>query len=88
MLPSRIHRITEALVAENDREEMVTALLSLKASATMIGAMRLSSTVDRALGDLTRAVHPSTLLPVRLQHEAQQFVAAYASFQNAASRAA
>ncbi|AUZ88282.1 hypothetical protein CVO76_12025 [Arthrobacter agilis] len=88
MLPSRLERITEALAAGKDRDEMITALASLGVSASMTGATRLALTVDTALADLSRAAHPSTLLPVRLRREAQQFAYAYASFQKASSLAA
>lgn len=88
MLPARIRRIEDALTAGRDREEAVTALLSLKAGATLAGATRLSFTADAALADISKAFHPSTLLPVRLRRETQQFTAAYACFRVHLSHAA
>lgn len=80
LLPSRVRRIEDALTGGQDRDEAITALMSLQASATIAGATRLSSTVGTALADLTKAFHPSSLLSARLRRQAQQFAEAYASF--------
>ncbi|BBE24632.1 hypothetical protein MN0502_35150 (plasmid) [Arthrobacter sp. MN05-02] len=48
LLGPRIARI-EAAFTDKDREELITALLSLHASSTMAGAQRLQATTTHAL---------------------------------------
>ncbi|WDF33215.1 hypothetical protein PTW37_15415 [Arthrobacter agilis] len=79
LLPSRLGRIEHAVTVGLDHEETITALVSLQASAVMIGAVRLAFTAQTALGAVSKAMHPSSLLPLHLRREAEQFVEAYAS---------
>jgi hypothetical protein len=77
LLPARIQRIDHALRIQ-DREETLTALLSLQASTAMVGACQLNASVTRAL-----AHHPveKTLpgpLRRKLEGQADLFKRAFA----------
>lgn len=88
MLPARIRRIEAAVTTGQNPEETIQALLSLKSGATIAGAATLSFIAEVALTDISKAFRPSTLVPIRLRYEAQQFTAAYESFRDGLSQAA
>jgi hypothetical protein len=71
MLDSRIRRIEQTL-RDRDREELITALLSLRSSAAMVGAPQLLASTTQALTDgETASVGP---LVRRLQGQAHLFI--------------
>ena len=71
MLPQRI-RAVEAALAARDADAAVVALLSLKASASMVGALRLVEASSSALELLDEpSEHPALVL--RLQRLGTEF---------------
>lgn len=80
LLGTRITRIGQAL-EDLDEEELVTALLSLQASAAMAGAVQLHASATHALAD--RGVgepFPGSLLQ-QLESEAELFRSTFADFK-------
>ncbi|MHA7143449.1 hypothetical protein ACX80U_01900 [Arthrobacter sp. TmT3-37] len=72
LLAGRIERIEQAY-QDHDEEEITTALLSLQASAAMVGAAQLEASATRALGQQpTRAKHSGALIR-RLEGQADVF---------------
>lgn len=70
MLGPRIARIEQAL-KEQDKEELTTALLSLRSSAVMVGATQILASTTQALADGAPA--PAGPLVRRLQGQAHLF---------------
>ncbi|OUM44884.1 hypothetical protein [Arthrobacter sedimenti] len=74
MLPQRIRSVEDALAAR-DEDAAVVALLSLKASASMVGALRLVEASSSALELLDEpSAHPA--LALRLQRLGTEFQSA------------
>jgi hypothetical protein len=78
LLAGRIQRIERAL-RNQDREEVVTALLSLQASAAIAGATELHASATRALA--SRSVETTAPGPLvrKLQGQASRFSIAFAT---------
>ncbi len=72
LLAGRIRRIEGAL-KDQDRQETLTALLSLHASATMAGATQLQVSVTRALADERVETTPPGPLVRKLEGQADLF---------------
>jgi HPt (histidine-containing phosphotransfer) domain-containing protein len=72
LLAGRIRRIEGAL-KDQDREETLTALLSLHASATMAGATQLQVSVTRALANEMVETTPPGPLVRKLEGQADLF---------------
>ncbi|BBE24653.1 hypothetical protein MN0502_35360 (plasmid) [Arthrobacter sp. MN05-02] len=81
LLAGRIHRIEQAL-KNQDREEAITALLSLQASATMAGARQLQGAATRALIDEPVQMTLPGPLVRKLQGQADSFRIAFADFRH------
>lgn len=77
LLTGRIQRIERAL-ENHDKEEIVTALLSLQASAAMAGAAQLQASVTRALVDQSVELVPPGALIRELHGQADLFRIAFA----------
>lgn len=80
LLSPRIGRI-DAAFKQKDREDLITALLSLQASATMAGAAQLQKTTTRALMADPIEDQPPEPLIEQLTSEAQDFTRAFRSFE-------
>jgi HPt (histidine-containing phosphotransfer) domain-containing protein len=72
LLPARIERIEQALMTQ-DREETITALLSLQASAAMAGATQLYAATTHALAANPVERAPRGPLIRKLQGQADLF---------------
>jgi hypothetical protein len=72
LLAGRIERIEQAL-RDHDDEEIITALLSLQASAAMVGAAQLEASATRALTQQPTGSQPSGVLIRKLQGQAEMF---------------
>ena len=81
LLPGRIRRIEQAL-RDQDREETVTALLSLHASAAMAGATQLQASATRALANEPVESTPPGPLVRKLEGQADLFRAALTKLQH------
>lgn len=81
LLAGRIHRIERAL-KNQDREEAITALLSLQASATMAGARQLQGSATRALVDEPVQMTLPGPLVRKLQGQADLFRIAFADLRH------
>lgn len=80
MLDPRIRRIEQTL-RDRDREELITALLSLRSSAAMVGAAQLHASTMQALAEGEKAaVGP---LVRRLQGQAHIFTESTAHLRRA-----
>lgn len=79
LLTPRINRIRRAFT-RRDREELVTALLSLHASSAMIGAQQLHATTTRALTADPIQDQPAKPVLDRLTTQAQDFTEAVDAF--------
>ncbi|MFC3300511.1 hypothetical protein FJV46_08460 [Arthrobacter agilis] len=75
MLESRIRRIEQALITQ-DREEAITALLSLRSSASMVGAAQLEESTTKALAGERIESTPVGPLVRKLQGQADLFTRA------------
>ncbi|MCU1632492.1 MAG: hypothetical protein JWM61_1144 [Micrococcaceae bacterium] len=64
MLDDRIHRIERALTSQN-REELRTALFSLRASAAMAGATQMQTSATTALADQPHRNHTEQPPPTK-----------------------
>jgi hypothetical protein len=80
LLPRRIHRIRLAFTTR-DREEILTAMLSLQTGATMAGAAQLHETTTRVLMADPIEDQPPEPLIEQLTFEAQEFTRAFRSFE-------
>jgi hypothetical protein len=87
LLPGRIRRIEKALT-DQDREEALTALLSLHASATMAGATQLQASATRALADEPVEMALPGPLIRKLEGQADLFRTALTELQHRRSPAA
>jgi hypothetical protein len=72
LLAGRIERIEQAL-RDHDDEEIITALLSLQASAAMVGAAQLEASATRALTQQPTGSQPSGVLIRKLHGQADIF---------------
>lgn len=82
LLSDRIQRIEQALKNQNE-EEITTALLSLQASAAMVGAAQLDASTTRALAQQpTKSAPPGPLIR-KLQGQADAFSDALSDFHHA-----
>lgn len=72
LLSPRIARIDDAF-KQKDREELITALLSLHASSAMAGAQRLQATTTHALAADPIEDQATGSLLERLEAEAREF---------------
>lgn len=81
LLADRIQRIERAL-KDQDREEVITALLSLHASAAMVGAAQLEASATRALGNEPVETTPPGPLVRKLQGQAALFRGAFADLHH------
>jgi hypothetical protein len=72
LLTGRIERIHQALQG-HDEKEITTALLSLQASAAMVGAAQLEASATRALAQQPMESKPSGALIKKLQGQAAMF---------------
>lgn len=79
LLAGRIQRIERAL-KDQDREEVITALMSLHASAAMVGAAQLEASATRALAQRSVETTPPGPLVRKLQGQAALFRSAFADF--------
>ncbi len=80
LLAGRIQRIERAF-KDQDREELITALMSLQASAAMAGAAQLQISATRALADASvKTTLPGPLVR-KLQKQADRFGVAFADFR-------
>ena len=82
LLTDRIQRIERSLVVE-DEAELVTALLSLQASAAMSGAAQLQASATRTLAQQPIRSTPTGPLMRQLQGQADAFRDALAGFDHA-----
>ena len=78
LLAGRIERIQQAFQS-HDKEEVITALLSLQASAAMVGAAQLEASATRALTQQPTESEPSGAFIRKLQGQADMFREAVAS---------
>jgi hypothetical protein len=81
LLAERIQRIERAL-KNQDREEAITALLSLQASAAMAGAHQLHASATNALTIRLVETTPPGPLTRKLQGQANLFTHAFADFHH------
>ncbi|RJT77350.1 hypothetical protein D6T63_15555 [Arthrobacter cheniae] len=81
LLADRIRRIERALETQ-DEEEVITALLSLQASAAMAGAAQLQASAARALAQRPVGSTPPGPLVRKLQGQADMFRDAFATFHH------
>ncbi|MFJ6001008.1 hypothetical protein [Arthrobacter sp. NPDC092385] len=82
LLTDRIQRIERSLIVQ-DEAELVTALLSLQASAAMSGAAQLQASATRTLAQQPVGSTPTGPLVRRLQGQADAFRDALAGFHHA-----
>ncbi|MDN4609569.1 hypothetical protein [Arthrobacter burdickii] len=82
LLTERVQRIEHALKM-HDEEELITAILSLHASAAMAGATQLQVSATRALAHQPVGSTPSGPLVRKLQGQAAAFKDALATFHHA-----
>lgn len=83
LLVGRIERIEQALKG-HDEEEISTALLSLQASAAMVGAAQLEASATRALTQQPMGSKSPGALIRKLQGQADIFREAVAGFPTTA----
>ncbi|MHA7279925.1 hypothetical protein ACX80H_09255 [Arthrobacter sp. MDT2-2] len=81
LLTDRIRRIERALEA-HDEEELITAVLSLQASAAMAGAAQLQASATRALAHVPPGSTPAEPLVRELQGQATAFKDAFTDFHH------
>lgn len=81
LLTDRIRRIERALEA-HDGEELITAMLSLQASAAMAGAAQLQASTTRALAHMPSGSTPAAPLVRELQGQATAFKDAFTHFHH------
>jgi hypothetical protein len=87
LLVGRIERIEQALKG-HDEEEISTALLSLQASAAMVGAAQLEASATRAITQQPMGSKLSAAFVRRIQGQADMFREAVAGFPTTAISAA